>query len=87
VQWLKNYSGHIDVLYLDSMDIGIDGYEDHALAEAQAAQSKLHPRSLILLDDTVWDDGWAGKGAKVVPWLTAQGWHILLAGYQVLLAR
>jgi len=87
VRWLENYSGRIDVLYLDSMDVGVAGYEEHALAEARAAFSKLHSDSLVLLDDTVWDEGWSGKGAKVVPWLTQQGWRILLAGYQVLLTR
>jgi hypothetical protein len=42
---------------------------------------------LILIDDTVWDRGWRGKGAKAVPWLTTRGWRILSAGYQVLLSR
>lgn len=86
-EWLANFPGQIDVLYLDSMDVGVAGYEDHALAEAQAAEVKLHAQSLILIDDTVWDRGWTGKGAKAVPWLMSRGWRILLAGYQVLLSR
>ncbi len=87
VEWLRNNHERIDVLYLDSMDVGVAGYEDHGLAEARAAEAKLQPAALILVDDTVWDGGWKGKGAKSIPWLNDQGWQILLAGYQVLLSR
>ena len=87
VAWLKSFTPPIDVLYLDSLDAQIPGHAEHALAEIAAGASNLHEQSLILFDDTVWNNGWAGKGAKAVPWLMDNGWRILKAGYQVLLGR
>lgn len=56
VSFLKNFNQRIDLLYLDSFD----GHDKnlasaHQLNEAMASIDKLHPNSLVLLDD---------KGAK-----------------------
>lgn len=85
--WLRQFSGQIDVLYLDSRDSDEPGADSHALAEVEAAFSRLTADSLVLIDDTVWSRGWQGSGAKAVPWLLARGWRILESGYQVLLSK
>lgn len=87
VAWLENYQNRIDVLYLDSMDVDIVGYEDHCLKEIKASEAKLSGRSLVIIDDTSWNNGWIGKGAKTVPYLTSNGWKVLCCGYQVVLSR
>ncbi|HEV3022326.1 MAG TPA: hypothetical protein VGX76_07650, partial [Pirellulales bacterium] len=87
VAWLREFTRPIDVLYLDSLDAYSSGHDEHALAEIVAAYPKLHEKSLVLLDDTMWNRGWIGKGSKVIPWLMERGWRIMLAGYQALLER
>ena len=56
INFLKNFSQKIDLLYLDSFD-GHDPIKasEHQLKEAQVSIDKLHQDSLVLLDD---------KGAK-----------------------
>lgn len=87
IAWLSEFSRRIDVLYLDSRDFVERGADDHGLAEVEAAFPRLSADSLVLIDDTVWNRGWQGKGAKAVPWLTARGWRILESGYQILLSK
>jgi predicted O-methyltransferase YrrM len=88
VAFLRRFPAPIDVLYLDSLDTTEPGHAEHALRELEAALPRLHNRSLLLVDDTAWAGGnWAGKGARVVPWLTDRGWRILYGGYQVLLSK
>jgi spermidine synthase len=88
VEFLNRFSGPIDVLYLDLLDTTESGHAEHALRELQAALPKLHDKSLVVLDDTPWQQGaWIGKGALAVPQLLNQGWNILYAGYQVVLHR
>jgi len=84
---LRDFDGKIDVLSLDSADTEHPGHADICLAELQAAEAKLHSRSLVLIDDTPFSGGWRGKGRKAVPWAVEHGWKILTAGYQVLLSR
>src|SRR6185437_358159 len=72
VAWLGQFSGRIDALYPDSLDADTPGADDHALTEIEAAFSRLSANSLVLIDDTVWTQGWQGKGAKAVPWLVAR---------------
>jgi ADP-heptose:LPS heptosyltransferase len=88
-QWLKNYSGPaIDLLYLDSADVGTTGYQECARMEAELALPHLASDGVIMFDDTCWKAGaFRGKGATAVPWLLQRGWKIRTAGYQVLLAR
>lgn len=78
----------VDVLYHDSLDTDLPGHAESCLEEVQAAQCKLHPRSIVALDDTPWSDGhFFGKGRLAVPWLLDHGWKIRHAGYQVVLTR
>lgn len=86
VSFLNNFPDPIDVLFLDSLDTTEPGHAQHGLREVQAGLSKLHEKSLIVLDDTPWNGGaFVGKGASAVPWLLERGWTIGYAGYQVVL--
>jgi ADP-heptose:LPS heptosyltransferase len=88
IGFLQEFTGPMDVLYLDSLDTTEPGHAEHALREAEVAMPKLHERSLLLIDDTYWREGaFCGKGALAVPWLVRHGFRILYAGYQVLLTR
>ena len=65
---------------------------DTALAEVQAVLSMLAPESVILVDDCPYScrdgmGGYHGTGTKVVPYLLANGWEVVVAGYQCVLRR
>ena len=86
--FLRQYTASVDVLYVDSLDTTEPNHAEHALLEVQAIQHRLSEDSLIVFDDSPWNAGaTVGKGAKAVPWLVQQGWHILYAGYQVVMSR
>ncbi|MES2790052.1 MAG: glycosyltransferase family 9 protein [Planctomycetota bacterium] len=88
IQFLNNFAERIDVLYLDSLDTTEPGHAEHCIREFEAAAPRLHPRSLLVIDDTPWHAGaFVGKGARLVPRLLEEGWRILYAGYQVVLSR
>lgn len=88
IQFLQSFTNRIDVLYLDSLDTTEPGHAEHCVREFDAAQQRLHPRSLLVIDDTPWHAGaFVGKGARLVPRLTEEGWRILYAGYQVVMSR
>jgi len=88
IQFLKEFSDKIDVLFLDSLDTTEPHHAEHGLAEMQAGLPKLHEQSIIVIDDTPWNGGaFTGKGALAVPWLLKHGWVIGYAGYQVVLWR
>ena len=57
VEYLKGFEGKIDLLYLDSFDMGDTAVRakqasDHQLKEIETAWDKLSQTALILLDDT-----------------------------------
>lgn len=88
IQFLESFTQPIDVLYLDSLDTTEPGHAEHCIREFDAAAPRLHPRSLVVIDDTPWHAGaFVGKGARLVPRLLSEGWRILYAGYQVVLTR
>ena len=88
LEFLRSFREPIDVLYLDSLDTNEPSHASHALQETRAALENLGPKSLIVFDDTPWNQGqWLGKGATAVPWLLQRGWKILYAGYQVVLCQ
>ena len=79
--------GKIDLLYLDSLDATEARHAEHAFRELELSLPKLHDKSLVIFDDTPWNGGkFTGKGAIAVPWLIEQGWKVLYAGYQVVMA-
>jgi O-methyltransferase len=95
VKWLEDYRQQIDVLYLDSLDADHAETAAHGLKEFQAALPKLHERSIVVIDDTVWrgdytapqSGSYSGKAAAIMPVALATGWRVALCGYQVVLIR
>jgi ADP-heptose:LPS heptosyltransferase len=87
VHWLEASDLPIDILYIDSMDADLASCADHALQEIQAAEPKLKEQSLVVFDDSPWNGGWAGKGAKAIPYMLQKNWTIVSSGYQTVLAR
>ncbi len=86
VAFLSALREPIDVLVLDSMDNDLPGHEEHGLREIEAAWPRLHERSVVAIDDTVWSEGrFTGKGALAVPWLLERGWRVLHSGVQTIL--
>lgn len=85
VEFLRNFHGRIDFLYLDSMDFDQDNplpSQEHHLREIKAAYTKLHKQSVVMIDDCNLPHG--GKGNLVIPFLESRGWKILYKGYQVI---
>ncbi len=73
VEFLKNFSGKIDLFYSDS-----GGTRDISLAEIKQAENNFHENSLILFDDTTisLESKIEGKGHMAVEYLLKRGWKI-----------
>ena len=85
---LRESNQQIDVLLLDSLDTEAANHREHCQSEVEAAMSRLHRTSLIVIDDTVYESGrYKGKGAFAVPWLLDRGWGVMHSGYQTILSR
>ncbi len=85
LEFLKNFDRPIDLLYLDGWDVAPGFYAEQHLMAYLYAKDKLHDKSLILIDDTDVDNG--GKGKWVVPKALEDGYRVLFAGRQTLLAK
>lgn len=89
--FLAEFEEPVDFLYLDSFDYHKQDTEiqrasqQHHLAEFKAIESRLHPESLVLIDDCALPNG--GKGKLVIRYMLERNWEILLNDYQVLLAK
>ncbi|CDR33137.1 class I SAM-dependent methyltransferase [Criblamydia sequanensis] len=86
ITFLKNFNKPIDFLYLDSFDFELDNpfpSQNHHLKELIAAYSKLHDKTVIMIDDCDLPHG--GKGKLAIEFLTKKGWIVLHSGYQVIL--
>jgi len=87
-KFLAGFGLHIDVLYLDSMDLDWANPTPSALNhffELCAAQRWLGKGSLVMVDDTVFQDGqWLGKGTLVCQYFERTGAKLLASGYQAL---
>ena len=86
VEFLINYKGDINILYLDSMDCPTEGNalhsQKHNLAEFVASIRNLSTGSLVLLDDSDFANG--GKTALTELILPVAGWDRVEKGYQSL---
>jgi hypothetical protein len=83
LQGLKLVEPPIDVLYLDSFDHDPDNPEpcqQHQLAEATIAIPKMAERSIILLDDCIFNSG--GKSKLSHPFIIGSGWKVVAQEYQ-----
>lgn len=90
VQFLIKYKEKIDLLYLDSMDVPIyDGADRtlcqlHNLNEFKAAETNLHEKSIVLIDDYFDGDG---KGKLTEQYMLNNGWRRILAHQQQLFVK
>lgn len=85
--YLTQRTEPIDLLYLDSLDADAPGSAEHGLREAIAGERLVGANGLIVIDDTAYQGGWTGKGAKAVPHLLAHNWQLLSSGWQCVLRR
>jgi hypothetical protein len=94
VEFLSNFSDHIDLLYLDSYDFPvhenarfaeIDAPQQHCLNELLAAWDKIGHTSVILLDDNNLPYGGKPRLAKF--FLAKEGWTCVYDHQQSLWVR
>jgi predicted O-methyltransferase YrrM len=96
IEFFNRFPGEskIGLLYLDSMDCPVNVPDDypelakcqqHNLNELKAALPKLHPDSVILLDDNGFKHG--GKPKESKKFLASSGWICVLDSYQSLWIR
>jgi len=84
VEFLTEFSGVIDVLFLDGWDVGSHQYKEKHLEAFKAAQNKLADIHLILIDDTDYRISEGGKDAHLSPFLIELGYTMLFNGRQTL---
>lgn len=84
---LSNDKNAIDLLYLDSFDVDMANAGPaamHCLFEFCAARPRLHPGSIVFVDDSpMGPDGVGGKGAFVFNYFKHLGIMPFTWGYQV----
>jgi hypothetical protein len=84
IEFLKEFDGSIDVLYLDGWDVGTPNYALRHLEAFEASKDKLSKTHLILIDDTDFDTPEGGKDAILGPHLLDLGYTLLFNGRQTL---
>lgn len=94
LHFLKTFTDPIDLLYLDSMDCPIEDKpgdpellksQNHQLNEITIALPKLHEKSIVLLDDNLFENG--GKTRLTKMFLKGEGWKEILGGQQSLWSK
>lgn len=91
LNYLKNFEGQIDFLYLDSYDYSRTDEDiqkksqEHHLKEFKIIEDRLHKNTIVLIDDCGLPGG--GKGKTVVAYMLEKGWEILINKYQILLVH
>ncbi|SHG44491.1 class I SAM-dependent methyltransferase [Winogradskyella jejuensis] len=89
LNYLKNFEGQIDFLYLDSYDYSKTDLDiqrksqEHHLQEFKIIEDRLHTNTIVLIDDCGLPGG--GKGKTVIAYMRKKGWEIIINKYQVLL--
>lgn len=89
LNYLKNFEGTIDFLYLDSYDYSKTDIEIqqksqvHHLKEFQIIEDRLHKNTIVLIDDCGLPGG--GKGKTTIEYMQSRGWQVVMNKYQVLL--
>lgn len=89
VEWLTlNKASGYDLAYLDSADVGTEGYREICLHEAVNVLPLMEKGGLVAIDDSPWKDGKVtGKGGLAAPYLLSKGWKVLYHGHQIILTR
>jgi hypothetical protein len=87
IEFLKDYEGKIDLLYLDAWDyIGNDetkvlSIRKH-LEAFLIAEDKLADKAVIVIDDVFDFDTFMGKGQLLIPMLIRKGYNLIHEGHQ-----
>lgn len=84
IEFLKEFDGKIDVLFLDGWDKGSTLYAERHLEAWEAAKPKLSDIHCILIDDTDFDSSEGGKDMLLTPRLLSDGYFPLFNGRQSL---
>jgi predicted O-methyltransferase YrrM len=90
-EFLKNFEGSIDMLYLDFWvedkpdEVQGTGRAEHYLRAFELAKNKMNKKSIILIDDTDHIDQW--KHTYIVPEARKHGYQVLWCGRQTCLFR
>ena len=83
IAYLSRFSKKIDLLFLDAWDVDSEGCAENHVAAFHAAEDKLAPANMILVDDTDVDyidnelrfvKGVGGKGRLLAPLLLSKGY-------------
>ena len=84
IEFLRNFTGSIDFLFLDGWDKGTTNYAENHLEAFKAAQDKFSEFHIVSIDDTDFNTSQAGKD-RLTPYLIEQGYIKLLWGRQIVL--
>lgn len=84
IEFLKEFEGNIDLLYLDGWDVGTSNYASKHLDAYIEAKNKLSDVHLILIDDTDFNTSEGGKDKILSPYLIENGYVPLFNGRQTL---
>ena len=84
IEFLEEFDGTIDVLFLDGWDVGRHKYREKHLEAYLTAKNKLADTHLILIDDTDFRIQDGGKDALLTPKLIEDGYFMLFNGRQTL---
>jgi hypothetical protein len=85
--FLRNFKGKIDFLYMDHMESGEEASQQHLEdSKILVEMDLMSPNGVILIDD-VGDNITETKGKYSIPFLLENGYEKILHEYQVLLTR
>ena len=87
IEFLKNFDGAIDFLFLDGWDKGTDMYAERHLEAFQAAENKMSDLSLVSIDDTDFSTESGGKDNLLSPYLLDNGYIKILWGRQTVFVK
>ena len=92
IKFFDDFSGKIDLLYLDAWDYrGTD--DDKRISEEKhleaflKAEKFLSDNALILIDDIADQETYVGKGHLVIPYLLKNGYKLILKEWQFLFSK
>lgn len=87
IEFLHNFDGVIDALFLDGWDVGTPQYAEKHVEAFLASKSKLAPINCILIDDTDFKSVSGGKDKLLTPLLIEEGYIPLFSGRQSLFIK
>jgi hypothetical protein len=77
----KEGQGWVKTMRRDYRDKGLEltrkASESEHLKEAAIVARKATSPCVVIMDDTYWDKGWHGKGAKALPYLEIEGFRVI----------